>query len=168
MSSDMVEVELGIAYEQELEALGAQRDDLSGLQGRAKDILGLVTLAGSFFGAFRQNETKALLSDASWQEWFSVIAPAAILVGACLFVLTPQQKWMFNIDGASIKSMVLARPPAQRGFSSKSKLYLAYIDRLNHFQHQNRRRLVRRMWALYIAILALVVEIVAVALLLVA
>ena len=50
-SNEQVEAEAKLAFDQELAALTAQRTDLKELQGKAKDVVGLLTLAGTFLGA---------------------------------------------------------------------------------------------------------------------
>lgn len=165
------ELEAEFAFDQQLEVLSVQRDELDHLQNRAKDILGLLTLAGAFIGAFAKGGTTTTtnagllfqeLSDAPGIVVFFFAALPLVTFACCLFVLWPRTDWIFNISGHSIVKQMQDRRENE-GFANKTRLYVSYVRKLNDFARPNAERLRRRGYALWTAITALAIEVLLIA-----
>jgi hypothetical protein len=161
------QTEAKFAFEQQIDALSSQRNELAHLQGRAKDILGLLTLAGTFIGAFAKagdsssTNTGLLFQELSTSPGWIVFMFAALPLltfASCLLVLWPRT-WIFNISGKSIVDHMQDRQ-SNEGFASDERLYMKYIEKLHtDFAGPNAERLRSRGWALWIAMTALIAEV---------
>ncbi len=159
--SDAAELEAKMAFDQALALLGAQRTDLKELQSKAKDLIGLLTLAATFLGAFGKAYTDTVLQRLKGEP----IAVTVILVVlpsitalAAVYVMTPSSKWIFNIDAESVRSAIIKRPPTAK-FSSAQAFYLGYVAVISRFQQQNEKRLKPRKYGVWIATIFLVITV---------
>lgn len=147
------ELEAQLAFNQAGALLAAQRTDLKELQSKAKDLIGLLTLAATFLGAFGKANADTVLKQLLEQPvpWTVVlVALPAVAAGAALYAMTPSGKWTFNIDAASIKTSMKNRQPNVK-FDGPVAFYLAYVDVFNRFRTQNEKRLRYRKWAVWLA-----------------
>lgn len=157
-SAEAIEMEAQLAFDQAGALLAAQRTDLKELQSKAKDLIGLLTLAATFLGAFGKANADTVLKQLQEQPvaWTVVlVALPAVAAGAALYVMTPSSKWTFNIDAASIKTSMKNRQPNVR-FAGPVAFYLAYVDVFNRFRTQNEKRLRYRKYAVWLATIFLV------------
>jgi hypothetical protein len=155
------EAEAKLAFDQQSACVTAQRNDLTQLQTKAKDVVGLLTLAGTFLAAFAKDATNTLLSQLDQpQEYLPfAILPIASLVLA-LLVMRPDKSWAFNLDGDRMREVILARPDHQKAYLDSATLYLAYTTRFAALYDSNFKRLRRRMyllWATYIGVACTVI-----------
>ncbi len=145
--------EARFALDQAWATLGAQRGDLSELQTRAKDVVGLLTLAGTFLGAFGaaqpDGRTALLDGSATWQVVLLALLPSLTFV-AGLWVLLPSSGWAFAVDSRSIAASLGDRPD-DVGFDDEAAVPLFYAESLRRLVDANMARLRRRMWALWVA-----------------
>jgi hypothetical protein len=149
-----VAAEARFALDQAWATLSAQRGDLTDLQSRAKDLMGFLTLAGSFLGAFGVAATdglpRLLAGSAAWQTALLALLPS-VTVAACLYVLVPSSGWRFAVDSRSVAASMAGRP-ADVGFDDEAQVHLFYAESLRRLVDGNMRRLRRRMWALWLAV----------------
>jgi hypothetical protein len=145
--------EARFALDQAWAALSAQRGDLTELQTRAKDLVGLLTLAGGFLGAFGLAEpgglARLLDTSAAWQAVLLALLPATTFA-AGLYVLLPSSGWAFAVDSRSIAASLATRP-ADVGFDDEADVHLFYAESLRRLVDANMARLRHRMWALWVA-----------------
>ena len=160
-STQAAELEAKLAFDQANALLAAQRNDLQGLQSKAKDLIGLLTLAATFLGAFGKANADTVLKQLSGQP----VALTAILVllpaltaSAALYVMTPSSKWTFNIDPQSMKVSIQSRAPNVR-FADPRAFYLAYVDVYSRLRQPNEMRLRYRKYGLLLATVFLVATI---------
>jgi hypothetical protein len=161
---DPRELEAKIAFDQSLAVLTGQRTDLQELQSKARDVAGVQALSTVFvfaFGAFGHGSV--LDQFKHHPEWLYVLFGFPVLgVVFALFVIAPSGRWMFYIDAESMRTAMLNRP-ASEAFATPERLYLAYVDVLSPCQHQKAAALKRRKYALWLALLFLIVTIVLIA-----
>jgi hypothetical protein len=120
---------------------------------RAKDLVGLLTLAGGFLGAFgvaQPDGLSGLLDDAAaWQGVLLAVLPSVTFL-ACLYVLLPSSGWAFAVDSRSIAASLADRPD-DVGFDDEAGVNLFYAESLRRLVDANMARLRHRMWALWVA-----------------
>jgi hypothetical protein len=146
--------EARFALEQAWAALSAQRGDLADLQSRAKDVLGFLTLAGSFLGAFGvagPDGVRSALADAPVAQATLLALLPAVTVVVCLYVLVPSTGWRFAVDSRSVAQSLASRPE-DVGFDDVAGVHLFYAESLRRLVDGNMTRLRRRMWALWVGI----------------
>jgi len=161
-ATDTRELEAHMAYDQAFALLSEQRTSLQGIQSKAKDLIGLLTLAATFLGAFGHANADAVLNTVKAQPDFVIFAflTFPVLTGlAAIYIMTPNDGWLFNLDAASVRDDMKARDPANV-FSSAEAFYLAYVTKLKTFEIRNERRLKRRLWALWGATGSLLITVV--------
>ncbi len=144
--------EARFALDQAWSTLAAQRGDLTELQTRAKDLVGLLTLAGAFLGGLGlvgEGAPRPVVDGAGWQVALLVVL-AAVTVAAALFVLLPSAGWAFAVDSRSVAESMAARPD-DVGFDDEADVHLFYAEALRRLVDANMARLRRRMWALWAA-----------------
>jgi hypothetical protein len=160
-SAQAAELEAKLAFDQASALLAAQRTDLKELQSKAKDLIGLLTLATTFLSAFGNAYADTVLKqlkDRPLVLTVILIVLPAVTAAAALYVMTPNSKWMFNIDGASIKASMLSRP-ANVKFADPKAFYLGYTAVLSRLGADNEKRLRRRKYGVWIATISLVATI---------
>jgi hypothetical protein len=145
--------EARFALDQAWATLSAQRGDLGELQTRAKDLVGLLTLAGAFLGAFGAAQPDGLAAlagrSAGWQLVLLALLPS-VTFAAGLWVLLPSSGWAFAIDSRSIAASLGDRED-DVGFDDEAGVHLFYAESLRRLVDANMTRLRRRMWALWVA-----------------
>ena len=150
--------EAKLAFDQALASLEGQRQNLFSYQGRAKDVISLLTLAATFLGAFGKANVDGILgqlhSRPVWVTWLFIALPALTLISA-LYVMLPRRGWLFTINAESIAENIARRPP-DAVFADNAQLYLAYVSVLSRIFHANVSPLARRWYALGCAMLFLV------------
>jgi uncharacterized membrane protein YbjE (DUF340 family) len=160
-SAQAAELEAKLAFDQAGALLAAQRTDLKELQAKAKDLIGLLTLAVTFLSAFGKAYADAVLNQLSQQPValtaILVLLPALTAVAA-LYVMTPSSKWTLNIDAESIKTSIQNRSPNVK-FTGPVTFYLAYVNVLTRFRAQNETRLRHRKYGVWVATIFLVATI---------
>ena len=147
--------EARFALDQAWATLSAQRGDLTDLQSRAKDLMGFLTLAGSFLAAFGVASADGvapplLVESPAWQRVLLAVLPA-LTVAACLYVLVPSSGWRFAVDSRSVAASLAGRPP-DVGFDDEADVHLFYAESLRRLVDANMERLRWRMWALWVAV----------------
>jgi hypothetical protein len=150
---DPGDVEAKFAFDQALANLAAQRTDLQELQGRAKDLIGLLTLAATFLGAFGKNSVEGLFSALSSQprcELYTFLAFPAVTLVACLYVMVPRSFWLFGVNAESVAASIRSRESGE-GFTGPAQLYLWYVDELAPFSKRNTTKIRWRKWAIWLA-----------------
>lgn len=143
--------EATLAYNFQVQALEAQRGELATLQTRGKDFVGLLTLAGSFIGAFGKEQVGGILAELSaGPNWLRLLFVALPLLafGLSLWVMVPRGEWAFGVSGIEVRANMEART-AGSGFSSPERMYLAYVGVVHRLWEGNARRLRYRMWAIW-------------------
>jgi hypothetical protein len=159
--SDAMELEAKMAFDRVFVNLAAQRIDLQQLQGRAKDLIGLITLAASFLAAFGKDAVGSVLPDLAhqppWFLWLFLALPAVTLL-ASLYVLIPRSHWVFDVNAESVKRNMDNRPDAQR-FRDPTEFYLWYVVELSPFLEQNTKPLRTRKWAIWCSAASLVASV---------
>jgi hypothetical protein len=149
-----VEAEARFALDQAWAALTAQRADLADLQSRAKDLIGFLTLAGSFLGAFgvaSANRLPELLGETPAALVALLALVPSLTFAACLYVLAPSTGWRFAVDSRSVAASMAGRAP-DVGFDDVAQVHLFYAEALRRLLDANTGRLRRRMWALWVAV----------------
>jgi hypothetical protein len=160
-SGEAAKLEAKLAFDQAAALLAAQRTDLKELQSKAKDLIGLLTLAVTFLGAFGKAYADSVLKQLSLEPFaltVILVALPAVTAAAALYVMTPSSKWTFNIDAQSIKASMENRPPYVK-FADLEGFYLAYVDVLIRFRSQNENRLRHRKYGVWLATIFLVATI---------
>jgi hypothetical protein len=156
-----LELEAKLAFDQASALLVAQRTDLKELQSKAKDLIGLLTLAVTFLGAFGKANADMVLGQLTHRPLvltaILVVLPA-VTAAAALYVMTPSSKWTFNIDAETMKESIQKRPSNVR-FAGPQAFYLAYVELLNRFRTQNEKRLRYRKYGVWLATIFLVATI---------
>lgn len=133
-------VEAKLAFDEAESSLAAQRDNLNSLQSKAKDLIGLLTLAATFLGAFTGGDSDAvegiwarLNSGPGWLITLFVAFPA-LTVAFALVVVLPRGGWIFNMDAATIRASMLSRKDNPSvAFADLEQLYLGYTEVLIGF-----------------------------------
>ncbi len=159
--TDTRELEAKMAYDQAFAILAAQRTDLQQMQSKAKDLIGLLTLAATFLGAFGHANAGAVLNSVKahpvWVIVMFLIFPVFTAIAA-IYVMTPRDKWIFNLNAASVRDDMKKRDPTVV-FRSAEAFYLAYVAKLTEFQQRNAGKLKTRKWALWAATASLLIAI---------
>jgi hypothetical protein len=165
-SDDPRTEEAKLALDQALAGFEGQRNNLLDYQGRAKDVLSLLTLAATFLGAFGKANADGVLDQlhhrpAWWMLLF--IGFPVLTLASTLYVMLPRRgsrrNWVFALNAESIaQSMEHRRPNAV--FADNAQLYLAYVGVVSRFLNANTAPLRRRRNALWLAMLFLVATIV--------
>lgn len=150
-----------MAFDRVFANLAAQRTDLQQLQGRAKDLIGLITLAASFLAAFGKDSVGGILSNLSsrphWMLWLFLALPAVALL-ASLYVLLPRSNWLFDVNAQSVTTAMIGRP-ANVKFTSPAQFYLWYVTELSTFLEENTPRLRWRKRAIWCSAASLVASV---------
>jgi hypothetical protein len=159
--SDTAELEAKMAFDRVFANLAAQRTDLQQLQGRAKDLIGLITLAASFLAAFGKSPVEGILANLSDRPagilWVFLALPAITLLSS-LFVLMPRSFWLFDVNAESIATAMKSRAPDE-GFADPARFYLWYVVELSTFLETNTAPIRRRKRAIWCAAASLVASV---------
>ncbi|SUA14148.1 Uncharacterised protein [Mycolicibacterium aichiense] len=146
-----------MALDQAFAELDGQHTELAGLQSKAKDIIGLLTLAATFLGAFGKAYSDSVLHSvmdmSGWVLAAFVMLPVVTALAA-IYVMKPRSGWMFTLDGSSMATDMRGRAPDVK-FQSAESLYLAYVGKITELLDANQPHLKRRKWALWTALLTL-------------
>lgn len=138
-------------------ALASQRTDIAAMQTKSKDLIGLITLAGTFLSVLGRDQTGAFIIELSadpWQLGLFVALPVLILL-LCLFVLAPTPNWVFYIRSVETIDDLAERGP----FSKNFEFYAAYVKLMTGWIDKNNARLGYRRRALLAAMVGLVCEV---------
>lgn len=154
--------EAKLAFDEAQASLAAQRDTLNSLQSKAKDVVGLLTLAATFLGAFTGGDSDAvegiwasLNAGPGWRIALFVTFPV-VTVACALLVMLPRSGWIFNMDAATIRSSMLDRKDDPSvAFADLEELYLGYTEVLGTFQEHNAPALSRRKYLVWASMLSL-------------
>ncbi len=116
-------------------------------------MLGFLTLAGSFLGAFGVAGDGALarLAGAPAVATLLLAVLPAVTLLACLYVLVPSSGWRFAVDSRSVAQSLGSRAP-DVGFDDVAAVHLFYAESLRRLVDDNMARLRRRMWALWVGL----------------
>jgi hypothetical protein len=150
---DPTELEGKMAFDRAFASLAAQRTDLQQLQGRAKDLIGFLTLAASFLGAFGKATVEGIFGELDSQPkclLYVFLALPAITLLTCLFVMVPRSFWVFDLNAESVADAMKSRQPGE-GFATTTRMYLWYVYELAPFAEANTRPLKLRKWAIWCA-----------------
>lgn len=154
--------EAKLAFDEAAASLAAQRDNLDSLQGRAKDVIGLLTLAATFLGAFTGGNSDAV--EGIWvrlhegPNWLMILFVAfpVVTVGCALLVMLPRGLWIFNMDAATIRTSMLERKNNPSvAFTNLEELYLGYTEVLIGFEKHNAPALLRRKYLVWASMVSL-------------
>ncbi|OBI64208.1 hypothetical protein A5706_15660 [Mycobacterium sp. E796] len=160
-SAEAAELEAKLAFDQASALLAAQRTDLKELQSKAKDLIGLLTLATTFLSAFGKAYADTVLKQLKDQPLaltVILVALPVVTAVAALYVMTPNSKWMFNLDGASIKLSMQNRKPNVK-FADPRAFYLGYTAVFSRLGADNEKMLRHRKYGVWIATISLVATI---------
>jgi hypothetical protein len=154
--------EAKFALDQALAGFEGQRNNLLDYQGRAKDVLSLLTLAATFLGAFGKANVDGVLDQLhhrpEWWMWLFIGFPVLTVI-ATLYVMLPRRgarsNWVFVLNAESIAQSMEHRQP-NVVFADNAQLYLAYVGVVSRFLDANTAPLRRRRTALWLAMLFLV------------